>query len=173
MCCPFKIDQCAVVQFGEGQSTSPYNHDNELKSVLALLLSGYTEVRPHKKIMDRFDKATDSLGWSLRFHTILYSMQQTVQFQNEFALLSSGNNSLGLMVTPFIPRKRHAGSLRPYHGQHQCLHWCGSCIGTAVERRNQVTTLAVCPMIIAWRLQLPVDNRCRLVLPYHSPYNMQ
>ena len=59
-----------------------------------------------------------------------------------------------LWVTPFIPRERPnvkhaiAGNLG-YHSLHQRQHWCGCCIGSAVERRNQGTPLAIRPKIIA------------------------
>ena len=58
-----------------------------------------------------------------------------------------------------------ADSLKPYHGQHQCLRWCGSCI---VEWRNQgiCAPLSFHPKIMARYVeaaQRPLNNRFRLV----------
>ena len=36
-----------------------------------------------------------------------------------------------------------------YHCLHQRMHWCGCCIGSAVERRSQSTPLAIRPKIMA------------------------
>ena len=60
------------------------------------------------------------------------------------------------------------GLFQGYHSQHQnlhCwqrLHWYGSCISTAVKRRSQG------PWPNTWRLQLPLDDFCRLVIPYDA-----
>ena len=65
--------------------------------------------------------------------------------------------------------------IQGYHGLHQRQHWCGCCIGSAVERRNQGTALAIRPMIRPQtrRLQLPLDDWCRLVLPYNAVHSIQ
>ena len=66
---------------------------------------------------------------------------------------SNNRKDHSLWVTPFIPRERPnvkhaiAGYLRL--PQPWCQHWCGCCIGSAVERRNQGTPLAIRPKIIA------------------------
>ena len=56
--------------------------------------------------------------------------------------------------------------IQGYHGLHQRMHSCGCCIGSAVEQRNQCTALAIRRSL--WpdmrRLQLPLDDGCRLVL---------
>ena len=58
-------------------------------------------------------------------------------------------------VPPFIPRERSNVNntlwpvIQGYHGLHQRLHWCESCIGTAAERRSQGTQLAIRPKIMA------------------------
>ena len=62
---------------------------------------------------------------------------------------SNNRKDHSLWVTPFIPRGRPnvkhaiAGYLRLPR------HWCGCCIGSAVERRNQGTPLAIRLKIIA------------------------
>ena len=66
---------------------------------------------------------------------------------------SNNRKDNSLWVTPFIPRERpnvkHAIAGYGYHSLHQRQHWRGCCIGSAVERKNQGTPLAIRPKIMA------------------------
>ena len=81
-------------------------------------------------------------------------------------------------VTPFIPRERPNVIKHSYFwlfkattGLHQRMHWCGCCICSAVELRNQGMPRRLRPN--TRRLQLPLDDCCRLMISFNAEHSIQ
>ena len=100
-----------------------------------------------------------------------FAMQINAGISQSSAIILSdspqSNNSKGNFIHPTWDTNILVSVIFSLPRLHQCLHWCGICIGSAVERRTRVrhwqSDLRLWPDMR--RLQLPLNDRCRLVLP--------